>query len=227
MGYSDKAINYNKDRLFLKDDLKIKFDDNSVWGVVDSFSGYETLLNEDIPVIFLRSSDGKKFNSTQEKLLEKVDHIYIVSDYMEFDKFIKTLNKNNYRIKNYYGIYKPSFVNYNNYIYIFEIEKSNKINSYQRTVNFEMSVEKGKKEFSLIYGISSMMHDIEINNAKIEILYNDKVIDSYYFKTNDFYLNQKQYNLDGNGGKIKIRVLDEQGNECDWIRFVVINEELS
>ena len=223
--YDFDSYKYNLKRLFTKNDTIVSLPDNSAWGVVNSNSGFMKMLNSEIPIIFLRNSTNDA-EIKREKLLENIEHIYIISDYLELVNFIPFLNESGYVIKNIQGTYKPSFLNYNNVIYVFEIEKSNAANNhYENFKEFELNVTN-KNTIKLYYALDAAYEHINLDNIFFEFKLDDNVIERVPIETGDVSLKYFEYNLNIPKDKFTINIVDANNISIDYINFLILNDEV-
>lgn len=226
--YGKESYKYNIKKIFYKKSNKVKFPKNSAWGVVNSNSGFMKLLNDEIPMIYLRDIGAKKSLTGMNKALKNVKHLYIISDYLEFESFINSLNETKYKISNVYGVYKPSFVNYNNYLYIFELVENSKINNnmFFETSEYELDINNSLTS-TIFYGLDGSMHNIYMDDFEITVTNNDEIISKKKISKNNHDLYQLNLNpkiLDKEN-KIKIFVTDRFGNKVEWVKLLILNIE--
>ena len=201
----------NFDKLFSKDYVKINFKKNSVWGNVSCNSTYMKLLNADIPMIYLPYTLNEyipDIENKKQELLSKAEKIYTASSSDDILNLLNKLNATNYSIKSVYDIVKSSFLNYNEYIYIFELEKSDNFNSNVLKVANEINYEfKNQDEYiTFMYKIVNL----DLNNKYKLNIY----LDNYLIKTinlnasNLWYTNFDEKFTDVKNKKLNIKVVD-------------------
>lgn len=228
--YNENSYRYNLKRIFAKNDTKIAFPKNSAWGTVNSNSGFMKLLNDEIPMIYLKNSDLEKINQQRNSLLEHIEHIYIISDYLEFVNFIPSLNEAGYHIKEFYDVVQPNYLNNNNLIYIFEIEKnSDESNHYIETNKYIFtSLEKCQK-VSFYYGLAGSMLNTKIDGYKIQIIYNNEIIKEEELNANDYSLKYYEYDFEKEltmDDSLYIQVVDNNNVEVSNINLFLLNDRI-
>ena len=128
--YRNTGVSYIKNLkyIFNDRDIELKFENNSVIGIVYTNSAYAELVSEGVPIISLNDGVSNKYTKQILNNSLKNKKIYTILDCVDYEKIIKYLNKAGYRITKIKGVYSPKFINNNNYLYIYEIEKDNKKN---------------------------------------------------------------------------------------------------
>lgn len=226
--YGKDSYIYNLKKLFSREGEKINFPSNSAWGIADTGSGFMKLLNNKIPMIYLQPSDLSKVNKQRDKLLSKIDHVYIAFDYLSFSDFLKYLNYYGWTIMSCYDIVQPDYLNYNNYIYIFEIEKSTENNNhYIETSKFIPDLPENTQKISFYYGLSGSMHNVSMEGYKLQVVYRDQILEETTLVTNDHNLNYFEYEFCdsfASSDDFYIRVV-KNNMELDYIKFVILNDD--
>ncbi len=157
---------YNLGQMFKKDD-PISFPENSAWGVINANSGFMMFLNDELPMYSLyMSAETEYAEKMLEERLNSVSHLYTLGDAIELKAFIDNLNETGYIIKDYYGTYIPSYINYNNYLYVFKIEKNitDRVNNYEKFIEKDIEFSQ-KKDMSISYWIGL---NNQTKNASVE-----------------------------------------------------------
>ena len=174
--YKNTGISYIKNLEYIFDDrdIELNFENNSVIGIVYTNSAYAELVSEGVPIISL--NDGVSNEYTKQLLNNSIRNkkIYTILDCVDYEKIIKYLNKSGYRITSIKGVYSPKFINNNNYLYIYEIEKTNKKNViYDNQKKFVVKQEG-------LYNISGV-----INVGLYTRVWNPKDYDLVIMKNNE------------------------------------------
>ena len=222
-----KSYKYNLKNLFAHDIDTVDFPENSAWGVSNANSGYMYLLNDDIPIYSLRFDlDNKYPRQVLEEKLEKYDNVYTMVDAIELPIHIKNINIWGYKFIDFYEIKTPSFLNYNNYFYIFSVEKSDdeEPNNYEIFNKKEVEV-KSKSRIKFFAGLDVKTRNRAFNDYMIAVM-GDKDGEKYIIDKCDL-------NLFGSLCKFDFEIEDDfeievinQKKEIIWdVNTVIINYE--
>ena len=164
---------YNLGQMFKKDET-INFPEKSAWGVINANSGFMMFLNDQLPIysLFMSAETDTAEKMLQERL-SSLNHLYTLGDAIELKAFIDNLNETGYLIKDYYGTYIPSYINYNNYLYVFEIEKNNTNiqNNYEKFIEKNIEFAK-KKDLHISYwiGLNNQTKNASVEGYKTQLV---------------------------------------------------------
>ena len=224
---------YNLKQMFAPIE-KVDFPENSAWGVVNSNSGYMMLLNDEVPIhSLILSTETSYAEELLEEKLASVKHFYTLFDGIEIRDFISNLNASGYKLKDYYGTYIPSFLNYNNYLYVFEIEKNTDgyVNLYEEFVSREISLENFESAH-ISYWVGSSYRSrntmqgeyytelVQVKDGVLTVLKRDPL-------TSDGHMIRVDVNVSkDNGERMYIRVVDSAGQEVSDIVVMCLNLEV-
>jgi hypothetical protein len=164
------SYKYNVKKLFTKgDENKLKFEKNSVWGIIYENAGLAQMINTDMPTINIgQSADNKYTRKLLSNRLNKANHIYSLVDSIDFDNYIEALNNYNYRITNVkYVISSDVLCSDNYFVYIFEIEKKD-VETKSDLIEDEITYDTNINNMYL--GISKYSNNVYKEDVKVEII---------------------------------------------------------
>ncbi len=228
-----ESYKYNVKQLFVKDE-PVQMPENSAWGVVNANSGYMMLLNDEIPIYSLvMSTDTEYAKNLLNERLEKITHLYTLADAIEFQAFIDNLNSSGYKIKEFYKTSTPSFLNYNNYLYIVEIDEntSNIMNNYEEFVQKKLSFPKKENtQISYWIGLNNKSKNESVSNYQVQLVskkHGEEEIISTSVLPNDGQMIRVSSSIDTrNTDELEIRVVDEKNNLVEDKILSCVNLEI-
>jgi hypothetical protein len=228
--YGKSSYKYNFKHLFHDyNDSEITLGDNAVWGLELANSGYMRMLNKDINIVSLMDGEGTPKEQELLALKTSYKNIYTLFDAIEVKDFISNLNASGYSLDEYRGTYLPSFINYNNYMYIYSIVKdSNPNNSVIETNKMDYDIKSNHVKITGWVGLDKLSKNNYINNYKINIIANtkdgNKIIASY--DLNDNLGNMYEINIDTkikNINKITVTTENKVTGNQDELWLMLLN----
>lgn len=218
---------------FSTNDNEIKLPKNGIWANVNENAAYATMLNNNIPIINVYSGiSNVKTENIMNKLI-KNKRLFAVTDVLNFNNFITHLNESGYYIKNYYDTLNSNFMRYRERLFIFEIEKSNQINSYASVNTFKEMIceEEICQKLSFIVGLEkSLIEDMtEGYLLEVEISNVDKkeIIDYIKLDNNGSLVTYTRNLKIKKGDKIKLTIVTKEKDKFHDDRwFTIINPTL-
>lgn len=231
--YHERKVGYKENfkKIFTDRNINIDLGDNSVLGIVYNNAGQATMLNSTNDFVSL--SAGVSNSYTKNILDKKLEgkKIYAFTDSIDIDNFINTLNLG-YKIVNPFGVYEPDFIDSNNKIYFFEIEKSKKNQNSYFEISKSYSLDgltPGKYKVSFLGGPGKMMRVMDLSDFSIKLskCSENRCIDydEYSFKTQDIYRYEETIEI-GQNENIFIRLNDKEGKDVDYFAAMIINLEI-
>ena len=227
----DRGTDYfaNVKKMFTSTKTKIELPDQSIWGIINYNAAYATMVNQNAPLVNLNASVS---NAETEEILNqhtKGKRIFSMTDVLNFQNFFTYLNEAGYYISSSYHTYNPNFLRYRERLYVFEIEKKEKKNTYSgvNTV-YTYMVENPANTISFIAGVEKSLVEQMQEGYVLEVkkVHNGKeaLFDYIELKSDGELVNYRKNISLEKGDQISITILDKNKKAfLDDRWFMLIN----